>query len=517
MGNSLSLRKSRFLSSQSSSPFTSEGEARRVWKSPDTDDDTGAVLFEDGSCYYGPQIQGKGNGFGILITPDDVEIEGYWEDGSLEGNALVIRPDGSQYLRQYRLGELKSEFTLALTVAPSVRRMVRAVSGLARASKSSSSSKASMTPSSSSDDLHKLLSTAHIMIEGGKDLRDQDLKKVPFGQRARIMAAAQTPPLYASTSSSTARVYVPRPPSQVETWLIPFDQLVFETRLSKARRCSSCSVLYKGTWLGKEVVIRVFSSAKSFDDEICSSLLSKMAKIRHPNIALFMAAAVSPQDNKLAIVTEFVVNGSLESIAKPSKPSNRSAIVGPSNLTAQNILHLAKGIAVGCAYLRKQGFSHKNLKPANVLIDSSLEIKLTDYFVKEFNELFHSPPCTADHIVFYLAPECLRLAPFVPFGTDTASDVYSFGMLCWEMVTGRDPYRGLTRAQIRVLVGHAGYREPNIHGGTLRGLPKLLEKCTVQEPEERPTFERIVVALNAMHDSANSAAEDALITFISGR
>ena len=487
MGNSLfSLRKSRFLSSPS--PFTSESDSLRVWKSPNCQDNVGAILYEDRSCYYGPQNEGRATGFGILITAEDDEIEGIWEDGLLQGNALVIKSDGSQYLRQYKGGILKSEFDIPSSTRTnsSARKMVRAVSGLGRISKSSSSSKSSLTPSSSANDLN-----------------DLELKKVPFGHRARILAASSaTPPAYPSTSSS-ARVYVPRSPSQVETWLIPFNELVFESRLSKNRKCPHCSVVYRGTWLGKEVVIRVFT-AKSFDDERCVNLLSKMAKIRHPNIALFMAAAVSPADNKLAIVTEFVMNGSLESIAT-------------TNLTAQNILHLAKGIAVGCAYLRKQGFSHKNLKPANVLIDSSLEIKLTDYFVKEFTELFHPLGCHADHNVSYLAPECLRLSPFVPFGIDSTSDVYSFGMLCWEMVTGREPYKGLSRAQIRVLVGHAGYRESNIQGGTLRGLPKLIEKCTVQEPEDRPTFERIVVALNTMHNSANSAAEDALITFISGR
>ena len=494
MGNA--FRHPGFLSySQSSSPFISQGDSGRVWKDPATADEAiSAILFADGSAYYGPERSGKPHGFGILISNEGSELEGYWQNGLLEGSALRITSDGSESLRDYHRGQMTGEVkvsTSQIIAREGGRKMVRAISGLARGSKSESSSRSSMTPSSSSDDFHKVS------------------RDMPFGTRTRLMAASYTPPpMYTSTGSSTARIYMPRPPSRVDTWLIPFDQLVFESRLSK-HRCSHCSVVYKGSWLGKDVIIRVFT-AGSIDDDRCRVLLAKMAKIRHPNIALFMAAAVSAPDNKLAIVTEYIANGSLESIGKPWASSSHT-------MTAQNILHLAKGIAVGCAYLRKQGFAHKNLKPSNVLIDSTIDIKLTDYFVKEFNELFHPLPCSSNTSVSYLAPEALRQCPFIPFGVDTLSDVYSFGMLCWEMVTGREPYRGLSRSQIRVLVGYGGYRESKIQGGTLRGLPRLIEKCTSQESQERPTFERIVVVLNSMHSSANSAAEDALITFISGR
>jgi hypothetical protein len=500
MGNTFSLRRPGFFSSShSSSPFLSESDSKRLWKPPQSDSEAGtvcAILYADGSCYYGPESEGKSEGFGIVICNDGSEIEGYWEDGLLDGNALTIRSDGAELFRTYKRGEITTEFKVtSANVYTRPRRMVRAISGLARGTKSSSSSRSSMTPSSSSEDLYRMS------------------KDISFGARTRMMAASCTPPqMFASTGSSTARIYVPRPPSMVDTWLIPFDQLVFESRVSK-HKCPHCSIVYTGSWLGKEVMIRVFTN--TIDDDRCRILLCKMAKIRHPNIALFMAAAVSPTENKLAIVTEFIMNRGLDTLMRP--PSEKNPGSTTQSLTAQNVLHLAKGIAVGCAYLRKCGFAHKNLKPSNVMIDSSIDIKLTDYFVKEFNEIFHPLPCFADHNVSYIAPEALRLTPFIPYGIDTASDVYSFGMLCWEMVTGREPYRGLSRAQIRVLVGYGGYRESRIQGGTLRGLSKLIEKCTLQEPQERPTFERILVAINSMHSSANSAAEDALITFISGR
>ena len=441
-----------------------DSDGRRIWTSNvDANGNNAAVLWMDGSGYYGPVVAEDRSGFGIYICPDGTEIEGFWSSDQLAGKALVITPDGSRMIRQYMHDSIVSESLVSPYPAFPAKRLF---------------------PSASHRNKQSLSGTETPSLEDG----------LSFGERTR--ARASTPPVYSSTSSS--RAYVPRPPSQPESWLVPFEQLVLEKRLSR-HKCASCSSVYKASWLGKEVIVRIFPSRSEEIDVNVKELLNRMARVRHPNIALFMAASVT--SDKFAIVTEFVPLNSYKSLPN----------------TAQHVLHVAKGIAVGCAYLRRQGFAHKNLKPSNVLIDASSDVKLTDYFVQEFNSVFHSGPCLADTTVAYVAPEALRTVPFVPFGTDTAADVFSFGMLCWTMIAGREPYSGLTRAQIRVLVGYAGYREPRVHLGNLSGFTRLIDKCLAQDPAHRPTFERLVVALNSMHGSANSAAEDALITFISGR
>jgi serine/threonine protein kinase len=168
-------------------------------------------------------------------------------------------------------------------------------------------------------------------------------------------------------------------------------------------------------------------------------------------------------------------------------------------------------------YLRKQRFAHGNLRPSNLLVDSCGNLKLTDYFVKELEETFHPLPCLKSSSVAYLAPEVLRHTPFVPFGVDSASDVYSFGIICAELISGVEPFRNFSVPQIRALVGYGGYRQPAHPQSRLKALNKLVAKCTLQDPLARPTFERLVVALNSLQRAANTAAEDALITFISGK
>ena len=513
----------------------------RYWNYPASSVDTGtvsgpegAVLYEDGSCYFGPLSESRCEGFGVWIACDGSEIEGTWKNGELEGSALVVKSSGARFVAKFKHGELVSESEILGGKKP-----LTVVSSSPAIMQPNASSTSLGSSSSSSEDVHKWLTDIHMaqyedrLNESGPVERmskadlDRKLKvsSIPFGHRTRLMASFNSlstpPPMYPSTSSSVSRIFVPRPPSRAETWLIPFDQLVIEQRLipGRPKACPNCSAVYRGSWLGKEVVIRIFQTG-TFSSKLCPNamdLLSRMARIRHPNIALFMAASLDGQ-GKLALVTELVVNGSVDQfLASGSKSGGGKK--QRDELTAQNILHLAKGIAIGCAYLRKQGFAHKNLKPSNVLIDASIDVKLTDYFVKEFNELFHPPPCTAAEAatVAYVAPESLRTTPFLPYGLDSASDVYSFGMILWEMLSGRRPYVGLSRAQIRVLVGYGGYREQPVQVATLRGISRLVERCIAQEPSRRTTFERLVVALNSMHSSANSAAEDALITFISGR
>jgi serine/threonine protein kinase len=347
---------------------------------------------------------------------------------------------------------------------------------------------------------------------------------IPFGHRARLLSNVGKLPSYHSLSTppqpptpvtpSSSSVYLPRPPSRAETWLIPPHQLQLQTRIDSNQCCCRCSFLYRGNWLGKDVVIRIYHNVKMSSQ--CMELLSRIARIRHPNIALFMAAAFSKADEKLFIVTESVTHGSIEQYGNPPI-GKRTTNERLKTLTSQNILHISKGIAVACAYLRCQGFSHKNLKPSNVLIDSSLEVKVTDYYIMEFNNLFHPLPCEKNFAVAYLSPEALRRTPFIPYGIDSVSDIHSFGMILWELVAGRKPYCGLSRAHIRILVGYGGYRESRPNSHALHGLSRLIRKCTYQDPSQRMTFEQLLISLDTMNRTANSAAEDALITFISGR
>lgn len=454
--------------------------SRRLWI-PDAQSTEKVILYPDGSGYFG-EVKGiQRNGFGVYISIEGWECESTWTDDEiLNETALVVGLDGSEVLRAYENGKVTSELVIDRKKRPKMEQSVPVLS-------SSPSSSESTTP---------------------HPYELKVLRAMRYGPRARLLASynsapMSSPPIYISTCSGS-RMFRPKRPSDATSWLIPYDQIQFRERLSKTN-CKHCSVVYRGTWLGKDVAIRVFQGFGNTNYNL-ENLVSKITRIRHTNLALFMAASVNETDGKIAILTEFVCNGSLNF----SKQNHHV-------FSLHKTLHLAKSLACACMYLRKQRFAHGNLRPSNLLVDSCGNLKLTDYFVKELEETFHPLPCLKSSSVAYLAPEVLRHTPFVPFGVDSASDVYSFGIICAELISGVEPFRNFSVPQIRALVGYGGYRQPAHPQSRLKALNKLVAKCTLQDPLARPTFERLVVALNSLQHAANTAAEDALITFISGK
>ncbi len=157
--------------------------------------------------------------------------------------------------------------------------------------------------------------------------------------------------------------------------------------------------------------------------------------------------------------------------------------------------------------------NHGNLKPQNILLNSSIEVKLSDFFLPELIEINGGILEPSEPVILnYCAPEVLSSTPFVPFGHDAASDVYSFGLILMEMVSGGiRPMKNFSNSQIRILVGFAKFREI----GKIRNFNLIIKNCLKNFPSKRINFEQILVQLNSL--KINSAPEDALITFISGR
>lgn len=85
-----------------------------------------------------------------------------------------------------------------------------------------------------------------------------------------------------------------------------------------------------------------------------------------------------------------------------------------------------------------------------------------------------------------MAPEILRGEKY-----EEAADVYSFGVILWEMLTGDIPYMGRTMAQITGIVGFHG-EKLSLSSKYNRNLRKIVNNCLIFESARRPTFEHIL-------------------------
>ena len=116
----------------------------------------------------------------------------------------------------------------------------------------------------------------------------------------------------------------------------------------------------------------------------------------------------------------------------------------------------------------------------------SFQLKICDFGLARYMEKFQKDNHGKIGTPHWMAPEILRAEKY-----EEAADVYSFGVILWEMLTGDIPYMGRSIAQITGAVGY--YQDKlslsNRHNKHLR---KIVNNCLIFQPHRRPSFQHIV-------------------------
>jgi serine/threonine protein kinase len=232
--------------------------------------------------------------------------------------------------------------------------------------------------------------------------------------------------------------------------------------------------LYSST----DVAVKIFDNNKIKNQMIKDSMeeAELLLSIRFPNIIMCMGWCM--HSNLLMLVFEYMHQGSLFKVLHQDKKC----------LSSMTRLEILSKIARGMHHLHSREILHCDLKSSNVLLsDDFTTVKICDLgmsFLKnklrknnKWNSLSH-----------YSSPEVLRGEKF-----ENASDVYSFGMIIWEMLTGSIPYRDIDKSHLVGIVGYdCNHRlEDNDPKVKDRELYQLMLKTLNREPRLRPTFEEI--------------------------
>jgi serine/threonine protein kinase len=164
------------------------------------------------------------------------------------------------------------------------------------------------------------------------------------------------------------------------------------------------------------------------------------------------------------------------------------------------IARIIVGIALAMRFLHSRGFIHGDLKPDNILLDWDWNVRIADFGQSisltnpEIPSVIH--PKAIDGMPFvdssYLAPECYDNS------YSQMSDVFSFGMILYELLTGRPVFsRELTLNEIvfKVAVKHERSKIPEF---VLPSARELITECWEKEPGDRPSFDEIVDRLKEM-------------------
>ncbi|CAL5208486.1 unnamed protein product [Lathyrus oleraceus] len=271
---------------------------------------------------------------------------------------------------------------------------------------------------------------------------------------------------------------------------IPWEDLVIGERIG----LGSYGEVYRADWNGTEVAVKKF-----LDQDFSGAALSEfkrevriMRRLRHPNVVLFMGAVTRPPN--LSIISEFLPRGSLYRILhRPNCQIDEKQRI-------KMALDVARGM--NCLHASTPTIVHRDLKSPNLLVDKNWNVKVCDFGLSRLkHNTFLSSKSTAG-TPEWMAPEVLRNEP-----SNEKCDVYSFGVILWELATLKLPWTGMNPMQV---VGAVGFQNRRLE------IPKevdplvarIIWECWQQDPNLRPSFAQLTVALKPLQRLALPSHQD---------
>jgi serine/threonine-protein kinase len=203
-----------------------------------------------------------------------------------------------------------------------------------------------------------------------------------------------------------------------------------------------------------------------------------VAQLSHPSIVTVIDRG--EQDGKQFIVFELVEGENLKELVERGGP-----------LPVRRALELGLEIARALAFAHGQGLVHRDVKPQNVLLDADGRAKVTDFgIVRSLDAVSQTETGTVLGTSHYVAPEQARGEQ-----VDHQTDIYSFGVVLWELLCGEVPYQG--DSFLAVAMQHVNEPVPSVlerRPDTPLRLASLVESCMAKAPAERPPSMDVVVA-----------------------
>jgi serine/threonine protein kinase len=175
-------------------------------------------------------------------------------------------------------------------------------------------------------------------------------------------------------------------------------------------------------------------------------LLPEMARDAEHRQLLFHEATVGKQLTHANIIRIFKVNR----VPKnpyfvmeyfPSGSLRTRLMMKDMTFVHENLQNILKQTATGLAFMNAHGWVHRDVKPDNILVNAAGDVRLIDFAISYriptgLAKMFHGKK-TAQGTRSYMSPEQIR-----GLALDGRADVYSFGATCYELTTGRPPFRG---------------------------------------------------------------------------
>ncbi|CAD6185977.1 unnamed protein product [Caenorhabditis auriculariae] len=243
--------------------------------------------------------------------------------------------------------------------------------------------------------------------------------------------------------------------------------------------------VFSGTWHPWANANRVVALKKVF---VLAKEAEILSKIRHKNIIQFYGVCKS--ENDFLIVTECAENGSLYDHIHKKENQQHDAF--------DQVLKWALEIARGVHYLHYDAVTtiiHRDLKSKNVVLDHNFVCKICDFGTsKDLTHSFTAP--TWGGTAAWMSPEMILQTE----GITTATDVWSYGVVLWEILSREVPYKDYTEYRIYSLITQSGVTLA-IPDSCPPQLSQLLHSCWKMQPKDRLTMKQILKTLTTMEEN----------------
>ncbi|NWR24471.1 ANKK1 protein, partial [Emberiza fucata] len=226
---------------------------------------------------------------------------------------------------------------------------------------------------------------------------------------------------------------------------------------------------------------------------------SKMEKIKFQHIVTIYGVCNSP----LGIVMEYMARGSLERILPTHRMSWQLKF---------RVIH-EMGLAMNFLHSMSPPLLHLDLKPGNVLLDGNMHVKISDFglskWMEQSSRMQYIESSALRGTLSYIPPE-MFLQNSKPPGIKY--DVYSFGIVIWEVLMQKKPYTGANMMAIIVKV--AAGKRPGLElvrddwPGECHQMVDLMKRCWDQDPKQRPSFADIPVETDVLLALIQSLVQD---------
>uniref|UniRef100_A0AAV2K8C6 Mitogen-activated protein kinase kinase kinase 7 n=1 Tax=Knipowitschia caucasica TaxID=637954 RepID=A0AAV2K8C6_KNICA len=255
----------------------------------------------------------------------------------------------------------------------------------------------------------------------------------------------------------------------------PFEEINYEDiEVEEVVGRGAFGVVCKAKWKGKDVAIKTIESEserKAFVVE-----LRQLSRVNHPNIVKLYGSC----NNPVCLVMEYAEGGSLYNVLHGAEPLPVYA--------ASHAMSWCLQCAQGVFYLhgmKPKALIHRDLKPPNLLlVAGGTVLKICDF----------GTACDIQTHMTNNKGSAAWMAPEVFEGSNYSEkcDVFSWGIILWEVITRRKPFDEIGGPAFRIMWAvHNGTRPPLI-----KGLPKpiesLMTRCWSKDPSQRPSMEEIV-------------------------